>query len=201
MFLTALLILIVILVLWAVLIYIRKTMWDAVHRNLLDLEDAYEGKVIRRSFASRPVFQGTFMDAALTINFSSERNRNDRRNYIDISYEKTCPVSLTISNRQWLESQETDEKPKEFETVYNHGGTAFLLMPASQTVVKQLQETDAFINCLDEMDDLSYIFFGKTGVICEFRSEQVIPDTKFDIMEKRLHLLNRLINLIKNESR
>ena len=38
---------------WGLLIYIRKTMWDAVHRSLLDLEDAYEGTVVRRSFAAR----------------------------------------------------------------------------------------------------------------------------------------------------
>jgi hypothetical protein len=199
MFVTALLILLALLCLWAVLIYIRKTMWDAVHRNLLDLEDAYSGKVIRRSFASRPVFQGTFKGAGLTVNFSTERGQTDRRNYIDISYEKSPPISLTISNKDWLDSQQSSQELNDYETVQNQSGDTFLLIPKTQPVVSKLMRSADFITCLNELNDLAYIFFGKTGLICEFRSEQVVPDTRFEIMEKRLVLLDRIIELINKE--
>ncbi|MCK5852685.1 hypothetical protein KAH27_06600, partial [bacterium] len=50
-------ILIIILVLF-ILIWIRKTLWDAIHRNLLDFEDNHKGQVARRNIFNRPVFSG-----------------------------------------------------------------------------------------------------------------------------------------------
>ena len=71
--LTAFIIFAVVLVLYIIMILIRKSLWDTVHRNLLDVEDNYNGKVIRTGFASRPVFKGIIDGNDITINFSTEK--------------------------------------------------------------------------------------------------------------------------------
>jgi hypothetical protein len=196
MFAIALLIVVIFLLVWAALVYLRKTMWDAVHRNLLDLEDKYEGKVFRRGFASRPIFHGKYKDAGLTVNFSSERSRDGRRTYIDISYERSASIPLTVSNKEWLDKQDAQDV-KDYEIVKNRQTQEFLVMPVSNDIVKDLTLSRNFLNLLDDLEDLAYIFIGKTGMICEFISEQIVPDTKIEIFEKRIGVLDNLINEIK----
>lgn len=196
MFLIALLVIILLILVWAAMVYVRKTMWDAVHRNLLDLEDTYKGRVIRRGFASRPMFHGTYRNAGVTINFSTERNPTGRRTYIDISYEKSASSPLTISNKNWLENQDSQEL-NDYKIIKNSHEEKFIVMPASDALVQKLIRSGTFIKSLDELDKLAYLFVSKTGLISEFISEQVIPDTQIEILEKRLNVLDTIIEEMK----
>ncbi len=186
---------IAVLVIWSLLIYIRKTMWDAVHRNLLDLEDAYEGSIIRRSFAARPIFNGRINNRALTINFSTEKTKNTRRTYIDISIDKGPKVSCTISNKKWLDSQGPDTI-EDFITVQNNKGLDFIVRPASNKSVKNLTNETVFRDLIDEMPGLAYIFTGKSGIICELFTEEIVKATEFVKMEKNLQILLHFSEII-----
>jgi hypothetical protein len=194
-FFTLFIILVVIIGIWAALIFTRKSMWDAVHRNLLDLEDLYGGKVIRQGFASRPIYQGTYKNIGLTINFSTEKIKGGRMTYIDISYAKSCNVSLTISAKKWLE-QRNSEELDDFIEINNRNNTPFILRPKSENRISRLIKHSSFIDCLDELENLAYLFVGKTGIICEFHSNQIVQDTTIKIFNKRLATMNRVIGLI-----
>jgi len=188
---------VVIIGIWAALVFTRKTMWDAVHRNLLDLEDLYGGKVVRQGFASRPIYQGTYENIGLTINFSTEKIKGGRITYIDISYAKFCSASLTISAKEWLEERNSD-KLDDFVQIKNHHNTAFVLRPKSEKQVSRLIKQRSFIDCLDELEELAYLFVGKTGIICEFYSNQIVQDTTIQIFNKRIATVNRVIGLLSD---
>ena len=176
--------------LYGLLIYIRKTMWDAVHRNLLDLEDRIDGRVIRRGFATRPFFHGRMNGSSFTINFSTEKKEGKRNTYIDFSYEKASKITYTISDKSWLEKQ-TDESPSDFLTVQNSSGREFVVRPASDKEVKKLTGKKEFEDIIN-MAGLAYVFAGKTGMICELISEEVIKSTEAENLDNTLELIRNL---------
>jgi len=183
-----LLFILALLIVWALLVWVRKTMWDAVHRNLLDLEDHLEGRVMRRSFVSRPFFHGKISNQTLTINFSSEKLSGKRITYIDISYAVNVQTSLTITDKIWLEAQNPGAL-EDFVLLKNQQGQEFILRPASHPAVKKLIKEKAFGELLDGLSGLAYIFIGKTGMICELMTEEVIKATELENMQNYLHLL------------
>lgn len=183
--------LLLILVAWAGLVYLRKTMWDAVHRNLLDLEDHYHGKVIRRSFAARPVFHGEINGAALTLNFSTEKLAGQRLTYIDLSLAMRSAVSFTLSERDWLKKQQAGSI-SDATLLENDYGTKFLLRPVSQPDVAQLAENPAFMDIVNHFKGLAYLFIGRNGLLCEWRTEEVIKATELENMDRKIRLLQKL---------
>jgi hypothetical protein len=185
----------VFLFIWIILVYIRKSLWDTVHRNLLDLEDMYEGKVIRKSMLARPVFHGRFGNYNLTLNFSSEKGTNGRINYIDVSYDLNTKYSITIASKNWLEIQ-TKEEQKDYQLVDNKDGQSFLVRPASREEVKKLLNEKSFSEFIDEFSDLGYFFSGKTGILCEYLSENTAQSTKIENLKKRLELIVALAQAI-----
>lgn len=180
----------IVFLIYGFLIYIRKTMWDAVHRNLLDLEDHYDGRVMRRGFATRPIFHGRMNGSSFTINFSTEKKEGKRNTYIDFSYERASEITYTISDKNWLEKQ-TDESPSDFLTVQNSSGHEFVVRPASDNDVKKLIRKKEFEDVIN-MDGLAYVFAGKTGLICELISEEVIKSTEVENLDNTLKLIRNL---------
>ena len=186
---------IVVLGVWCLLIYIRKTMWDAVHRNLLDLEDNYEGQVIRRGFASRPFFHGKISGIDITINFSTEKVGDRRLKYIDISYAKGSKFSFSVSSQEWLKKQDAGEI-KDYTIIENDYGHKFVARPFSEKEVQKIIKQDIFSEILNQFTDLAYIFAGKSGIICECFSEEIHKTTEFENLNKRLLLLEKLGKVI-----
>lgn len=183
------------LAIWLVLIYLRKSLWDQVHRNLLDFEDHFEGKVIRKSFLQRPVFHGRINGVLLTLNFSSEKTSAGRLTYIDISYDLTTKISLTISSEKWLINQNAGEQ-EDFTTIENVHGTRFLIRPISKQPIKQLIRHEIFNQFINEFNDLAYFFSGKTGILCEYVTDQVAQATEFVHLKKRLELIDQFAKAI-----
>ena len=95
---------------WGLLLYIRKSLWDEIHRNLLDLEDKYGGHVVRHRFASRPVYHTKISGYDLAINFSADKLNGKRVNYINLSYGAPASFSCTIADWNWLQKQEAGEQ-------------------------------------------------------------------------------------------
>jgi hypothetical protein len=193
--LITILVILVFLGIWLLLIYVRKSLWDTVHRNLLDLEDHFEGKVIRKSFLARPVFHGKINDVLLTLNFSTEKTANGRLTYIDISYDLSTKISLTISAQNWLDEQNAGEQ-EDFTTILNDHGTTFLVRPVSKPEIQQLLKQDIFKAFINEFNDLAYFFSGKTGILCEFKTDQIAVACELDRLKKRLDLIDGLARAI-----
>ncbi|MGD9899750.1 MAG: hypothetical protein AB7T22_11560 [Calditrichaceae bacterium] len=195
MFFTILMILIIVFGIWGLMVWLRKTSWDAVHRNLLDLEDNYDGQVIRRGFASRPIFHGKYNNFGLTVNFSTAKSTDGRMTYIDISYERSGSVSLSISDKKWLESQEAGEM-QDFKSITTASGSELIIRPVSGEAVQRLLNKKSFLDLLNNFDNLAYIFIGKSGVITEFMTQEVIKETEFKKMNERIILIDKLIKVV-----
>jgi len=185
----------IILLIWFVLVYVRKSMWDAVHRNLLDLEDYFEGKVIRNSILARPVFHGNINGTLITLNFSTEKTKNGRVTYINISYDLTTKFSLTLSSEEWLNEQDAGEQ-EDYTKVKNNYGQTFLIRPFSKDEVKQIINKEVFIDFINQFSNLTYFFSGKTGILCEFKTEQIAKETEIANLENRFMLIDKLSRAI-----
>ena len=181
---------------WFFMVWVRKSMWDAVHRNLLDLEDQIEGKVMRRGFASRPFFHGKYNGYDFTINFSSEKTSGKRLTYVDISYSIQSTVSFSVSEKDWLTSQQA-EAPQDFNEWQNAAGKTLVLRPVSDKQVQKLLSNKTFKNIFNQQDDLAFIFMSKTGLLYEYITEEVIKSTEPDALIDRLQLLDQLKEVIE----
>ncbi len=185
----------ILIFLYLLMIYIRKTMWDAVHRNLLDLEDYIEGKVFQRSFAARPVFHGKMNDCEITINFSAEKKEGKRYNYIDISMAAPAGFNCTLARKSWLQKQNAGEL-KDFITLKNKNSEEFILRPASELRVKKLVNNDIINKIIDEFQGLAYLFIGKNGMMCELETTEVVRATHHEKLRDKLQLLHQLAGML-----
>ena len=185
-----------ILITWIILIYIRKSLWDVVHRNLLSLEDNFEGKIIRKNFLARPVFHGKINDTQVTLSFSTAKSSKGRVTYLNISYDLATRTSLTLSTRKWLEEQNAGDLD-DYTTLENNYGEKFIIRPISNIKVKQLTEDKIVMEFINEFRNLAYYFSGKTGILCEYIIDQAAEATKFDQLNKRLILIEKLTRTIQ----
>ena len=178
------------------MILIRKSLWDTVHRNLLDVEDNYNGKVIRTGFASRPAFKGIINGNDITINFSTEKLKSGRKTYIDFSLTNASKNSLTIAEKKWLEEQ-GNKNISPNATIDLKNNKSYVIMSSEKKKVAKLINQKPLLLLLEKFDNLAYFFVGKTGTICEFWSDQIDNDTQFAIMKSRLENVNGLLALLK----
>lgn len=179
------------LLVWGVLVYVRKSLWDTVHRNLLDLEDHYEGRVIRRSFLARPYFFGRMNGFPLMVNFSSQKNAGQRLNYVTISYGIPAKEVLTLSNIDWLENQDAGELGSFKSLPSDPGGKLVIKVPENEAV-PSLFSGKEFGQFSALFSDLAYIFINKNGILYEFLTEQAARETEFKQLNQRLLFLQYL---------
>jgi hypothetical protein len=181
---------------WIILIYVRKSLWDIVHRNLLALADNFEGKVIRKNFLNRPVFHGKVDETPLTLSFSTAKSDKGRITYLNISLDLPTKTSLTLSAKKWLEEQNAGEL-KDFVELENDYGEKFIIRPASNMTVKNLMNENILREFINEFRDLAYFFSGRTGVLCEYIIERAAESTGFDQISKRLLMIKNLSRAVQ----
>ncbi len=176
---------------WLLLLYVRKSQWDTIHRNLLDLEDHFEGKVIRRGFAARPFFHGQVEGHPFTLNLSSERIDNERINYVDISWDLPVSETLTIAEFSWLKKRR-DKDDAQLKLLKSDQGKEFALMHKNKNRLEQLVTSPVIQQFVSQFENLCYVFLGKTGLICEFSAENLASATEFNSLKSKLELLKML---------
>jgi hypothetical protein len=189
-------VIVLLLLAWFGLIFLRKSLWDVVHRNFLDLVDNYNGKIIRNSFAARPVFHGQVNGNELTINFSTAKAHSGRKTYLDISLTVSSDLSLTITEKNWQKEQ-SDKSPENAIEVLLENGKTFFVMPADNKKISALVGQEELKQILGTFDNLAYFFIGKSGTICEFWSDKIDRDTEFEIMQPRLEEIQKLLEIVK----
>jgi hypothetical protein len=181
---------------WIGLIFIRKSLWDVVHQNLIDMEDNFSGKIIRNGFAARPVFHGKMNGEDLTINFSTARTKSGRKTYINITSTLKRDLSLTITEKNWLLEQ-NDKIPENGREINVNEKYNYIIMTGINKQSDQLIGNEKFKDALRNSDNLAYLFIGKSGTICEFWSAQIDKDTQFDRMKSRLENIQTLMEKIQ----
>jgi hypothetical protein len=185
----------VLLLIWIGLIFLRKTLWDGVHRNLLDLEDNYDGKIIRNGFATRPVFKGNINNTDVTINFSTAKFKSGRRTYIDFTLTISSGLSITIAEKNWLIEQNGDNHSVKTELKIDDNVT-YVIMPPDNHKINRIIAKEEFRRSLAKFENLAYFFVGKSGTICEFWSDKIDRDTTFEIMKSRLDQIRILLSIL-----
>ncbi len=183
--------------LWGIVLYVRKSHWDTIHRNLLDLEDHFEGKVIRRGFAARPFFHGKVKGRAFTLNISTERLDNQRLTYVDISWDLPTNETLAISNFEWLKKQGRGKLKKDMIVARSEQGEEFVFVHKNKERLKEIASLPAVKQFISQFENLCYVFLGKGGLLCEFSTDNLAQATEFEGLNKRLQLLENLREVLK----
>ncbi len=194
MFQISLIVVAVLFLVWGALIYVRKTMWDAVHRNLLDLVDNYSGKVIRNGFAARPVFHGQVNNNDLTINFSSAKSVKGRESYIDFTFTQASEITVTIAEMEWLKQQNDDGEMPTGMRLQLQDDLIYMVMPGDNRKLERLAKKPGFRRALGRFSNLAYFFVGKSGTICEFRAKDLPRETEFDKMRERIQNIQLMLS-------
>jgi len=171
-------------------------MWDAVHRNLIDLEDHYSGKIIRSGFAARPVFHCKLNNQDLTINFSTARTKSGRKTYIDFSLTISSSVSITIAEKEWLAEQDSNNANSD-SVIYINDDLHYIVLPANNRKIQKILERPDFRKTLQKFDKMAYLFVGKSGTICEFWTDKIDRDTEFTLMKNRIDQIQLLHSVLK----
>jgi hypothetical protein len=162
-----------------------------VHSNLFDLVDDIGGNVFRRGFLARPVYHGNYNNCEVTINFSQERIKSSRKNYINISIDKKIKKSVTIVSLDWIKSQ--NESTNDFEIISLHNSQEYGIRIKNINNTKKIELKSQ----IEKIIPFNYIFFGQTGLIFEKESKNLGIDTKFDLLKSDIEIIYKLSNLIK----
>jgi hypothetical protein len=179
-----------------VLNFLRKLQWDAVHNNLLDLTDDIGGNVIRQGMLGRPIFHGKYKNLDITINFSTERGKKGRRNYIDISIGRDFSQTLTISSMDWLEERE-ESVLDEYTEIELDGQKKYGLRSKSGQEVLKKNMQQKFKSILQDMHPFSFLFIGYNGLLFEKRGGNLAMSTKHPALKNDIECLIDLTGVIR----
>ena len=177
-----------------VIIFLRKLHWDAVQLNLFQLQNAIGGKVIRKGFLTRPLYHGTYKNMALTINFSTEKFKKNRSNYIDITIDKKFKHPLTISSLDWL--RERDESVSEYEPIKIANKNYGLRREKNIRVIKKNRKDD-FISYIKHLDPINFIYFSKNGLLFERECQSIAHETEYAKLKDTVDQLYNLLEVVE----
>ena len=182
----------ILLVLFFLIInYLRKLHWDVVHSNLFDLVDEYGGNVYRRGFLARPVFHGTYKKCEVTINFSQERINSKRKNYLNISIDKKNNKSATIVSLEWIKAQ--NESTEDLEII-SMGDSQEYGIRIKNEEKKNKSELKSH---LQKLVPFNYLFLGQTGLIFEKESKNLATETKLESIKPYIESIYNVSNILK----
>ena len=170
------------------LVWLRKVQFDAVHRNFLDLEDHYGGRVIRAGFAVRPRYSGQYKKNKITVSVSSESSKEGRRYYIAVTMQSRPPIHFTILSRHWLEDRQSRAQKKNVIQLLD--GQYLLEVP--QVALLKKINVGVLNQIVEKMHPFAYVLIAKTGIILERLSTNLIKDTEFPVMQDLIHNIYQL---------
>jgi hypothetical protein len=180
---------------FGVIIFLRKLHWDAIQLNLLQLEDDIGGNVIRKGFLTRPLYHGRYNSIDLTINFSTEKFKKSRRNYIDISIGKQFKYPFTLSSLNWL--QERGESTSDYEPIKATAQNDYGLRKETKgQVIKKNRKSD-FTACISKLDPMNFIYFSKNGLLFERECRNLADETKYHKLKATIDTLYELLVVVE----
>ena len=177
-----------------ILIYLRKLHWDIIHHNLFDLSDEIGGKIVRHGFASRPFYYGIYRGYKLTVNFSSEKTKKGRRNYLDISINKKINKSITIASVEWLKDNNADLL-KNFTPFQDRAINKYGISRTGRQKSCSGNLEQKIKKYLISISDFNFIFFGASGVLLEIVCDNLAYATKHPRLKVNIDTLLSLVKV------
>ncbi|MCB0264014.1 MAG: hypothetical protein R3C41_05825 [Calditrichia bacterium] len=171
------------------LVLFRKIQFDAVHRNFLDFEDEFGGNIDRRGFAVRPKYNGIYKGQPFAISFTSEKDQQIRRYYIVITMKGHSQKNFTIMSREWLGNGKMDEERQRDALPINND--RYLLESPNVKIIKKL-DVSAIENIIETMEPFAWMLVGKSQMLLERASQNIVEDTKIEALRPLLEGLFRL---------
>lgn len=190
---TIAIILTLVFLLMLALMGLRKVQFDAIHRNFLDFEDKYGGRVIRKGFAERPSYAGKFEGQEIQVTISTEKSAGERRYYITVTLEAQPTTNLFIKSTQWMgRSEIPDEQKERTRSVMN--GQYWLEVKEARDF-KRLNLPD-FEKIISAIHPFAYVLIGNSRILLERISQRIVDDTKLEAilpLFEGLHALKKVL--------
>jgi len=163
-----------------ILVWFRKLQFDAVHRNFLDLEDKFGGKVMRAGFAVRPRYTGEFKGQRVTVSITYENTKDGRKYYIAATMQCASKVNFTVMSTEWLERREIpDDKKRSMRYIL---GERFLIETPAAKLMKKLN-IPSIEKAVQKIAPFAYILIAKSGIVLERISTNIVEDTQLNKIE------------------
>jgi hypothetical protein len=175
----------VVLAILVAMIFLRKIHFDTIHRNLLDLEDKYGGKVIRGGFAIRPKYSGDYKGKKVSVTITYSKEKDGRKYYIELTMQANSKLQFSILGPNLMEGQELS--PERKEKIITLGSDNYLLEVTDPSHIESLN-IKRISNIVTKMYPFVFILITKTGLMLERVSNDLINDTD----------IRQLGNLFKN---
>ncbi|MCB0280106.1 MAG: hypothetical protein KDD94_11410 [Calditrichaeota bacterium] len=183
---------IVLIALIILMIVLRKMQYDKTHINLLDLSDQIGGKVIRKSFANQPVFQGNYNGGILQISFSKDKIGSEHVYYINFSMGISVKSTVTITSKRWLQAMDESDNLNTENTVSIDG---FVLRSTNKTLLKNLSESNKMQSILQKLEPFAYLLISPDGLLFDKQSTDILADTHVDKMKSTITDLADLVTI------
>ena len=186
---------IAIILLVILMIILRKMQYDKTHVNLLDLTDQIGGKVIRKSFANQPVYQGVFNDKILQISFSKDKVGSQSVYYINFSMAISVRSTLTITSKKWLAdmNEESNLNPENTKII-----DGFVLRSQDNSLLDSVSNSAEILVILKQLEPFAYLLISPDGLLFDQQSNDILLDTQVKRMTETISNLSDLVRLSFN---
>lgn len=174
-----------VLLLIVMMIFMRKIHFDSIHRNLLDLEDKFGGKVIRGGFAVRPKYSGDYKGKKISVTIAYSKEDGNRKYYIEITMQAKSKYQFSILGPNLMKGQ--DIPPDRRKKIIELSDENYLLEVTDPSHIKLLN-IKKIGNIVKTMYPFVFILITKTGLMLEKASNDLIKDTD----------IRHLVSLFKN---
>ena len=163
-----------IFILIAVMIFLRKIHFDTVHRNLLDLEDKFGGKVIRGGFAVRPKYSGDYKGEKISVTIAYSKENGNRRYYLELTMQARSQLQFSILGPNLMEGQEISPERENKIVKLSKGN---YLLEVTDPAHIELLNINKITEIVTKMYPFVFILITKTGLMLEKVSADLIKDT------------------------
>lgn len=183
---------VVLLVLLA-MIFLRKLHFDHIHRNLLDLEDKYGGKVIRGGFAVRPKYSGDYKGRKVSVTITYSKEKDGRKYYVELTMQARSKLQFSILGPNLLE--EKDITPERKNKIVKLNEDDYLVEVTDPDHIKLLN-LKKISSIVTNMYPFVFILITKTGLMLEKVSNDLIKDTdirQLGSLFKNMHELREVL--------
>ena len=182
--------LIVIMIMFLVLVWLRKVQYDAIHRNFLSMEEKFGGKIVRKSSLFRPFYAGKVKEREIRVGFTSEKYQNKRTYYVNYTLECSAKIQGSIIENKWYESR--DEKSKE-DMLPLLDGKFWLQLKGNvpKSILKKLETQ------LKNFPDFSYALIANTGMILERVTEKLVDESEAELNNMVISGMVKIANIFE----
>ncbi|OGB60110.1 MAG: hypothetical protein A2Y94_11990 [Caldithrix sp. RBG_13_44_9] len=182
------------LLFFAVLIWLRKVQYDGIHRNFLNLVDHYGGRIVRPGFASRPKYSGQFKDFPITVSFSTEKKNEgkSRQFYVSVFLQSPGKLNYTIMSKNWLSEPQLQALSGRF--IHWLRDREYVVEVTDKKLLRKL-DVRLIEEILSRLHPFAYVLVSKRGLILEKLSHNLLQDTEEEYLLPLFEGMYTLSNL------